>query len=59
MTAPNQICIGYDAFIIAASSLEIMRHTIIGASQGGSLVWNEKITFSVEYPDKETNTNLF
>ena len=59
MTAPNQICIGYAAFMVAASSLEIMRYTIIGAGQGGSPVWNEKITFKVEYPNKETNTNLF
>ena len=59
MNAPNQICIGHTAFIFAASFIEIMRYTNIGASQGGSPVRNEKITFKVEYPDKETNTNLF
>jgi len=59
MIAPNQICIGYADFIVAASSLEIMRYTIIGAGQGGSPVWNEKNTFRVEYLGKETNTNLF
>ena len=59
MNAPNQICIGYIAFIVAASFIEIMSYTNIGAGQGGSPVWNEKITFRVEYPDKETNTNLF
>ena len=59
MNAPNQICIGYTAFIVAASFIEIMSYTNIGAGQGGSPVWNEKITFRVEYPDKETNTNLF
>ena len=59
MIAPNQKCIGYAAFIVAAFSLEIMRYTNIGAGQGGSPVWNEKNTFRVEYPDKETNTNLF
>ena len=59
MNAPNQICIGYTAFIVAASFIEIMSYTNIGAGQGGSPVWNEKVTFRVEYPDKETNTNLF
>ena len=59
INAPNQICIGYTAFIVAASFIEIMSYTNIGAGQGGSPVWNEKITFRVEYPDKETNTNLF
>ena len=59
MNAPNQICIGYTAFIVVASFIEIMSYTNIGAGQGGSPVWNEKITFRVEYPDKETNTNLF
>ena len=59
MNAPNQICIGYTAFIVAASFIEIMSYTNIGAGQGGSPVWNEKITFRVEYPDNETNTNLF
>ena len=35
-TTPNQICIRYAAFTVAASSIEIMRYTNIGASQGGS-----------------------
>ena len=41
MNAPNQICIGYTAFIVAASFIEIMSYTNIGAGQGGSPVWNE------------------
>ena len=43
MTAPNQICIGYAAFIVAASSIEIMRYTNIGAGQGGSPEWENYI----------------
>lgn len=50
ITAPNQIYIWYAAFLVAASSIEIMRHANIGVGQGGSPVWNEKITFRVEYP---------
>ena len=55
---PN-IYIWYAAFLVAATSIEIMRHANIGVGKGGSPVWNEKITFRVEYPNKETNTNLF
>ena len=42
--------IGYAAFLVVASTIEIMRYTNIGSGQGGSPVWNEKITFRVEYP---------
>ena len=42
--------IGYAAFLVVASTIEIMRYTNIGLGQGGSPVWNEKITFRVEYP---------
>ena len=51
MTAPNQVRIGYAAFMVAASSIEIRRYTNIGAGQGGSPVWNEKITFRVGYSE--------